>query len=446
MTRLFIFFLALTLLSIIAMWFVENDGSIIVEWMGYRIQTSVAFASLASIVFIVVTSMLLQFVLWLKNYPERLRKKHLEKKRDNGLTAITEGFAAIAAGDTKQAKTLTKKATNCLGPIPITKLLSAQTAQLDGDKELAKVHYTSMLENKETEIIAIKGLLIQAREEGDIAKAQFLAEKALNLKSDASWAISILLDIYKMSKNWEKAEELLELAIKKKLVTKEAADKTSSVISLARSKEMLEAGKNEEALSEIKTAYKMNPEFVPIITLYTQILLKSGEKRKAARILENSWKQKPHPEVAEIYSNIFSGESNEKRIKNAEKLLTLQPNHPESHLAVAKVAINTGTLSKARNHLKIAIGMRETSSICNLMAELERQESASPEIVQAWVQRAEVANDENAWICNKCHATSHKWSTNCSNCNTFNSYYWDNPSNSRMNVISDQQELLTNSA
>ncbi len=53
MTKLFIFLFTLTLAAIGAMWFIENDGSIVIEWLGYRVQTSVAFTILASVVILV---------------------------------------------------------------------------------------------------------------------------------------------------------------------------------------------------------------------------------------------------------------------------------------------------------------------------------------------------------------------------------------------------------
>ena len=167
MFKFLTFILILTLISVSAVWFIENDGSIVVEWMGYRIQTSVMFTVFSIVVLFFLLFVILQVLSAIKNAPKNYQKSVKDKKKEKGLIALTEGFAAIAAGDVKQAKKLTKQAVGCLGNAPVTKLLAAQSAQLEGNFGEAKVHYSAMLENKETEMIAIKGLLLQAEKDGD---------------------------------------------------------------------------------------------------------------------------------------------------------------------------------------------------------------------------------------------------------------------------------------
>lgn len=420
MTRLLIFLVLITCFSIATMWFIENDGSVVINWMGYRIQTSTAFVTLASVILLVFLSIIIQILLWIKNAPKRYRKARLEKKRSRGLTALTEGFAAVAAGDAKQAKKLTKKAANNLGSIPLTKLLSAQTAQLDGDRELAKAHYTAMLESKETEIIAIKGLLIEARQDGDLEKAIFLAEKAVRLRPDADWAVSILLDLYKRTRRYKEAEYILDFALKRKLVSKDEYNHVISVIYAAQSMEDYRHSNFAEALKLAEKAYKLQPNFNPIIINYTRILAEDNRK-KAARIIEEAWKNNPCSTLSDIYTDLFMSEHIEKRIKRIEKLMTINPDHYESHLAMAKICLKSGSLSKARNHLKIALSAAETSAICKMMADLERQEGSDTDIISNWLKRAQHAPSDDIFFCNECGYKDHFWHANCPDCSAFDS-------------------------
>lgn len=424
MTRLFLLLLMLTLFSCVAMWFVENDGSIVIRWMNYHIQTSVSVASLVCVVFVVLCAMVLQFFIWLKNYPNKYKKELKEKRRDQGLTALTEGFAAVAAGDAKQAKRLTKKATHNLGPIPLTKLLCAQTAQLEGDKEEARIHYTAMLENKETEMIAIKGLLIQARQEGDLSKAIFLAEKALNTRPDAQWAISILIDLYKRTRQWDKAEKIIEKALKKKCIDAGESKRALALISMAKAIEIRNTGQNALALKLVYKAHRLLPDSVPIITTYTDILIGVGQQRKAIKVLEAGWRLNPHPDIALHYMKIFSADTSEKRLQRAEKLHNLQPNHVEGHLVVARTAMAAQNFSKARNHLKMALAIAETSTVCRLMAELERQENAGHDVITNWENRSEAALTDPMWHCKNCGYIDRHWHINCHHCEAFDSLCW----------------------
>lgn len=415
--------LFLTIFSLAALWFVENDGSIVVEWMGYRIQTSVMFAILFIIITIVTCTLFLQIILWLKSAPKRYRKSLKDKKLNRGLTALTQGFAAIAAGDIKQARTLTSRATHDLDNMPITKLLAAQTAQLEGNRELTKEHYTSMLSNKETEIIAIKGLLLEAKQDNDISKALFLAEKAYALRPDSDWVILILLELSKKLKRWQTAEDMTRKALKYKLITRENYNRTIGLLSFAKYKEQFRAGSNSSE-DDIKSAYKLAPEFIPVVIAYVDTLVMQDKMRKAIKILENLWCKSPHPDIASAYMEIYTDIDDEENIEKAKRLLQLANGHPEGHIIIASTLLKAGQFGNARHHLKTALSFGETKTICHLMAELENKERAKHEIIHYWQERANHANDLSIWKCRSCNNKSHKWTTNCTSCTGFDTLEW----------------------
>lgn len=428
MPKALFFLLFLTMFSVAALWFVKNDGSIVVEWMGYRLQTSVAFAILFLIITIVSCTLFLQVILWLKATPARYRKARKEKRFSQGLIALAHGFAAIAAGDSAQARSLTKKATNNLDNMPLTKLLAAQTAQLEGNRDLAKEHYNAMLYDKdksrETEIIAIKGLLLEAKNDNDLGKALFLAEKAYKLKPDADWVILILLDLYKKTHKWKQAEEITKVALKNKFITKENADRTFGLLAFLNYEEQLKSGKNSKTDELIKRAYKLAPDVVAVVVAYARMLGSKEKTGKEIRLLESHWRELPHHEFAARYMEIFEEESAEERLEHAARLLELQPSQPEAHANMANIALEAGQLAKARKHLKIALGYGESKALCLMMAELESMDRATHDVVHYWRERALIANDFAVWQCTHCHSKPGKWSITCNSCGSFDSIQW----------------------
>ena len=74
---------------------------------------------------------------------------------------------AAAAGDAPAAKALNRRADKLLHHAPATLLLSAQTAQLEGDEGAARQRFQEMLEHQETEFLGLRGLLAQAIKDGD---------------------------------------------------------------------------------------------------------------------------------------------------------------------------------------------------------------------------------------------------------------------------------------
>lgn len=442
MTKVFIFLFAVTIASIGAMWFIENDGSIAIEWLGYHIQTSVAFMVLASLVLFIVTTVIIQGFLYLKSAPKRYRRAVRERKRENGLEALTKGFAAIASGDMREAKKHTKHATSYLGNIPLTRLLSAQTAQLEGNKEAAQFHYTAMLDDKQTEIIAIKGLLVQARNEGDISKALFLAEKAYAINPNAGWVVQMLMELYEVTGRWEDAVNITKHAHKIKIINDAEYNRSSALIMLARGQFLAEHGSDKEALILLKKAYKLMPYFVPVVAAYARILIKLGKNSKSMAVIAKCWKNEPHPDLAEAFLENYNGSNGRKLLKNAEKMADVQSSRAESHILAARAAMLAEDFIPAYNHLKTALSIRETVSSCLLMAELEEKQGADKEMAAQWRKRAQMSNPDFIWYCDKCGHNMDKWKVTCNNCHSFDSLKWGSVPNQKINIIKPEDTLL----
>lgn len=421
MGRLIGFLILLGFATFIVAWFIDNDGSITIEWLGFYLQTAIGFAILTAVFLVLLTAVLIHMIFFV---PGASRHKRIVKKRDRGLAILTKGFSAIAAGDAKQAKKLTKQASRYLGHIPMTKLLSAQASQIGGEKEEAKKQYAHMLEDAETEIIAIKALLRQAKEDGDMEKAEFLAERALAINPDTQWAIQVLTDIYQHTKNWTAAEAMTKRAVKHRLLEEGQSKHMLAVMAIARAQEYVEAGKDDDALKAAKQAYHLAPDFAPAVVEWVKLLDRTGSRRKALSTIEKTWKKIPQPDIAEVYMGFFAMEKAEKRLNYAERLLKLNP-HMQSHIAVARAALDIAQFEKARNHLKIALSIQETPVTCQLMAELEEKEHGSVEQASRWLERAKAIGTRTiGWVCQKCGHYSPKWYMNCTHCHCFDGYEW----------------------
>lgn len=426
MLRWLSFLLLFVIIASLCTWLVKNDGSIVIEWFGYHLQTSTTFLVLSGSIFFAFIITIIQGLLWLIHTPKRYRLHHTAKKQARGLHAITQGFAAIAAGDSKQAKLQAHRAVSCLGTVPLTHILTAQTAQLSGDKKLAATHYQAMLENPETKIIALRGLLIQAMQEGDLEKALQFAENVRAVQPTAPWAITILLELYPKTRKWSQAISLIEQAGKQKLLSKSQVDRMLGIISLTKSQEYFQAEDTETALKLAQEAYKLLPNFAPALVNYSKILLRVHDKRKALKILEQGWKKDPHPDTIQTYLYAINDEANEARIEKIEHLVQMHPHVTSGHIAAAQTAINSGHYGKARDHLNEALTIHETPLICRLMADLERLKNANIDIINDWLNRAKTAQyHDPSWHCIHCHLTSHQWYSNCIRCHSFDSLVFD---------------------
>ena len=120
-------------------------------------------------------------------------------------------------------------------------------------------------------------------------------------------------------------------------------------------------------------ADKLAPTLVPAAALAGRLLAEGGQLRKANRIIDSAWRANPHPELAQAYAELRSGESARDRLKRIEALAKRAPGHVEGALAVARAALDAQEFANARAALAPYLERRPSASRV-LMAELERAE------------------------------------------------------------------------
>ena len=124
-------------------------------------------------------------------------------------------MVALAAGDGHTARRFANQAENLLSDTqPLTMLLSAHSAQLQGDKRSAEKYFLSMLDLPEMEFLGLRGLILQAgKDSGE--RPLLLARRAFAINPRASWVISALYELEARAGNWSDAARTIENAIKK---------------------------------------------------------------------------------------------------------------------------------------------------------------------------------------------------------------------------------------
>jgi HemY protein len=143
-------------------------------------------------------------------------------------------------------------------------------------------------------------------------------------------------------------------------------------------------------------ATKLEPTFVPAAALAGRMLAEGGDLRKAARILHAAWEAHPHPDLAQVFSDLRFGDAARDRLKRIEALAKLAPGHIESGLAVARAAIDAREFAKAREALAAFLAA-PSKRVALLMAELERVEHNDEGRAREWIARALHAAPDPAW-------------------------------------------------
>ncbi|MBI3274863.1 MAG: heme biosynthesis protein HemY, partial [Methylocystis sp.] len=169
---LLLFFLVLLMAASYGLsWLIDQPGSIVLDWGGYHVETSLlvgAAALLASVAALIVLWAIVGFVI---RMPWRVSQRSQERRRDKGYKALSRGIIAVGVGDAAAAKRAAREADKCLNSEPLTRLLKAQAAQLEGDRKSAETAFHEMTLFPETRLLGLRGLHIEARRRNDVEAA-----------------------------------------------------------------------------------------------------------------------------------------------------------------------------------------------------------------------------------------------------------------------------------
>ena len=411
----------------IAVWLADQPGAVVIDWRGWRIETTFWLLTLAVIVFVIVAAVAYRTWRFLMRAPRKLVEATRASRQRRGYKALTHGMVALAAGDASDATRHARRASALLDDAPLTMLLTAQAAQLGGDEAAAKRYFEAMRSNPETAFLAVRGLLTQAVRADDRVEAVRLANEAHALRPKTGWVLEQLFELQIAANQWQAADETMQEAARNKSIEKTEANNRRAAILVERGRDSLVRGETAAALDHAKMGYDLNPELMPAAILYAQQLAAAGSNRRAARVLEDAWRTQPNSEIAEAYRTLNSSDDVLAQVKRMQRLLEVAPDHVESQIAFGAAALAARLWGEARKHLTAAAEMPSTPRLCRLMADLEDMTDGDQARVQAWLTKAMTAEPDNGWVCGSCGAAARRWTARCGNCETFNTLEWRTP-------------------
>jgi len=419
---------ALAVVVAAAIWFSDRPGNVSIEWQGWLIEMSVGRFVLATAIILAAALIVIGFLRVIRRAPGRIRESLRTSRRERGYRALTQGMVAVAAGDPDEANRQARRADVLLSEPPLTMLLSAQAAQLNGDEDAASRYFNAMLERPETAFLGVRGLLIQAQKNNDRRGALEYAEKAHRLQPKTPWVLNTIFDLQVAEGRWRAALSTLEEAVKQRAVSADAARDRRAAVLLGCSSEAEAGGDVDEALKFARRANTLAPAFLPAVLRTAELLVSAGKTRPATRMIQDAWGRMPHPDLARLYGDMEKANGDSlKRVKRFERLLSFNTDHRESHIALAEAALAAELWGEARNHLEKAAGDDPPARVCRMMADLEDRAGDNPDAVRTWLLRASDAPPDAAWICADCGAAWGDWTPVCGNCQSLGTLDWEPP-------------------
>jgi HemY protein len=378
-------------------WLAKRPGTVTIEWLGYVTEVSVlsGLVMLATLLAVVLLAWSVLRRAW--RTPALLAQYLGRRRRQRGLDALTGGIIAVGAGDRALALRHAAQARKALPHEPLTHLLRAQAAEINGDRATARRIFEAMLAAPDTEQLGLRGLFLEAEREGEREAARQFAERALKLNPKLGWAVGALFDLQCRAADWPGALETLGVAERQRLVDKALARRRRAVLLTAQAQALEDTGP-DRALELALEAHGLARDLVPAAAIAGRVLAARGRTPKAARVLLKTWRLAPHPDLAVAYAYVRTGDSPRDRLARVRQLARVTPNHPEALIALATSAIEARAWDEAREALKPLLEGRLTPRTCALMARIEGDQFGDTGRVREWLARAVGAAPDPAWI------------------------------------------------
>jgi HemY protein len=400
MIRIILFLVAVGALALGIAWFADRPGDVIVTWPwleqmwpGHgRNEVSLLVLGAAILIAMAGLAILWAIIRAILRAPTTLANRRRHRQGVRAYEAISSGLIAVGSGDVEAAQRHAS-AINRLAPSePLALLLSAQSAQLAGDREGAERIFREMANRHDTKPLGLHGLYIEAHRRNDLTSARAHAEEAARTAPSLGWASRAVLEARCKEGDWAGALALLEANAA--TLGKTLYRRLRAVLLIAHAHAIEDLDRDKAKASALE-AVKLAPTLVPAAALAGRMLGESGEMRKATRIIDTAWRANPHPELAQAFFELRSGESARDRLKRIEGAAKNVPDNVESALAIARAAIDAREFAKVRATLEPYV-KAPTKRVALLMAELERAEGDEGR-AREWLARAVNAAPDPVW-------------------------------------------------
>lgn len=358
-----------------------------------------------------------------------------------GFQALSEGMLALASGEGRLAMNKAARAERYLKRPELTNLLTAQAAEMIGDRKKAEETYKKLLADDRTRFVGVRGILKQKIAEGDTDTALKLAEKAFALKPKHEETQDVLLKLQAGKHDWKGARKTLGAKLRHGALPRDVHRRRDAVLALSEARDLIDEDASIERREAAIEANKLSPDLVPAAVMAADQYIADGKPRYAARVLKKAWGASPHPDLAAAFARIEPNETPAARLKRFREITRIKPSHPETKMLLAELSIAAEDYDAARAALGDLAETDPTARTLTIMAAVERGSGAEDAVVKGYLARALTAPRGPQWVCGNCHSVHAHWEPVCENCGAFDSLTWTRPAREGLSMPAGEEML-----
>lgn len=425
MIKTFFLLVLLGCLALAGIYLADRPGTVTINWNGQRVDADFLVILLGLPVLLFLAWVAARIWSWIKGGTPLSPERRALRRKQKGLNEVDGALSALAAGESAKALSLGQSAIKHLEGSGVAYIVAAQAATACGKDDLAEQYFAALSETQHGKFLGLRGRVSEARRLGRVSKALELSEEALKAAPRSDWALATAFELESKLGKWADAQETLRKATAKSIFDSDTSARHLGAIRYGQALSAQEAGQMADAVRHAKKALAVRPDFVPAAVLAAQLFKSSGKIGPASKIVEKTWKLRPHPALAESYAALMPMETAEARMTRFEKLHKLAPDHSESQIRLAEAALGAGAFDKAEAALKPSLEGLIRARVGIIMGQIAAAKGAEARIRSKWADIAAKGAPEPCYECSVCRTQRTYWTSHCPTCDSFNSFVWD---------------------
>ena len=405
-TKIILFIGLVAAASFGAIYLLELDGGIQIQVANqeFNLTPMVSVITLGLLVLAIwlllkLTGLLVAVLKFINGDETAVSRYFNRNRQEKGYQALSEGLLALASGEGGVAMAKAAKADKYLNKPALTNLITAQGAEMTGNRKKAEDVYKRLMKNEKTRFVGVRGILRQKLADGETDTALKLAKSAFLLKPKNEEVQDTLLKLQAETQDWSGARKTLSAKLKSGTLPRDVHRRRDAVLALSEAKDILDEGKSIEAREASIEANRLSPDLVPAAILAARSYIENGSKRNAVRVIKKAWAAQPHPDLAAVFAEIEPNETPAARLKRFSPLLRAHPGHSETKMLQAELEIAAENFPAARRAMGTLAETEPTKRSLTLMAAIERGEGSDDSVVKAFLAKALTASAGPQWIC-----------------------------------------------
>jgi pentatricopeptide repeat protein len=395
---------------------VENQATIIINGFDYQVSFSLLFFAIIFFLWSFCLFLATYLVAKIGNISFFTKSaKQFKKDYQDGLDLLALTLAYDAGGRDEVLVKNRRKIAGIFKNDKINYYFEAKIAQ--NKHKFAKFaeifKKITQQDSENSRLVEFYQLLNQYQEQKNNQKATEMRQEILKIISYDDKIVSDLFDDYMANSQFLDAYELF-YKYKFCEAFKGSGDKIVTLLTYLAHNSYYK--RDYSKASDFAAMALKYSQFLPAQIILIKCYLKAKKVRKALSLMKKIWRNKPDLLIAKFYNFIYKNSAPEKRVKYFEKLYKLNSDDFIANVAFGELLINLRYLSKARNHLKIALIKKRSRKSYQLMARLENLETGDVAKINNYLQKANYAQDDHHYHCNNCGYGVFYWQVQCKRC------------------------------